>query len=244
MLGWKWVLSDRILKRMGKKEIRLKVKGMDHRVACRLGTDDIYEYMQSLGSLQVPLEFPSRPAFIVDAGANVGYSALRFQKEFPGATIIALEPEPRNLVQFRKNCTAFSNIILEDKALWATTARLKIRTLDAAVNAFQVEEDPTGDVEALCIEDIMKRHGLPRIDLLKVDVEGSEKAIFSHPSAKNWVHSVGMILIEMHDRMEPGCTETVERTLGSSFDCRGHINEYVVYVSRQGRLQNFRSTAS
>src|SRR5712692_3476646 len=180
LIGWPWVIADRILRRLGFKEIQLKAKGMGHRVACRVGTADIFEYAQSLGRGQVPLDLPIRPEIIVDAGANVGYSALRFQKEFPGVMIIALEPEQDNFTQLKKNCAPYSNIIIERKALWATNTRLRIRVPDADVNGFQVKEDPDGDIEALSMDEVMKRHRLSRIDLLKIDIEGSEKVVFSH----------------------------------------------------------------
>ena len=94
---------------------------------------------------------------IVDAGANVGYSVMRFRLEFPDAFIIALEPEQANIAQFKKNCSGDKNIVLEEKALWSTSARLRIRSMDADKNAFQVEEDPRGDVPAVSVSDILEQ---------------------------------------------------------------------------------------
>jgi len=234
VIGWKWAIGDRILRRLGIKEVRIKVKGLAYRVVSRTATSDIFEFTHLLGWRQVPFDLPIRPTFIVDAGANVGYSALRFQKEFPGAKIVALEPEERNAMQFKKNCAFYSNISLETAALWATSTRLRIRALDAGANAYQVEESPHGEIRALSIDEIMQRHHLPRIDLLKVDIEGSEKEVFSHPNAKTWLRSVGMILIEIHDDLvAEGCHDAVERALEDSFDFRGHIDEYAFYVSRE-----------
>ena len=159
-------------------------------------------------------------------------SVLRFQKEFPGAKIIALEPERRNILQFKKNCAPYPNITLEEKALWATNTRLRIRSLDVRLNEFQVQEDATGDVETLSINEVMRRHHLPRIDLLKVDIEGSEKVVFSHSDAKSWLPSVGMILIETHNGIEEGCTEAVERALEGAFNLKGLVEEYELYSRR------------
>ena len=188
--------------------------------------------MHHLGGGQVPFELPIRPRFIVDAGANVGFSALRFQREFPGATIVGLEPEPRNIIQFKKNCGPYSNIVLDEGALWSINTRLRIRSLDADQDGFQVEESEHGDVEAISVDEVMRRHHLPRIDLLKVDIEGSEKVVFSHPDAKYWLRSIGMIMVETHDRFEAGCTEAVENALAAGFDFRGVVGEYSFYVSR------------
>jgi FkbM family methyltransferase len=233
MIGWRWVIGDRILKRMGVKEIRLKSKGLNRRVICRVGTTDIQEYQHLLGPKREIINLPRRPTVIVDAGANVGYSSLRFRIEFPDALIIALEPERDNIEQFKKNCRGDEKIILEEKALWRTNARLHIRLPDAAKNAFQVEEDPYGDVPAVSVGDLLLRHKLPQIDLLKIDVEGSEKAIFQSPETAIWLESVDMILIETHDRYEEGCSYTVAQAVASLFDFCGHRGEYLLYVRRQ-----------
>jgi FkbM family methyltransferase len=234
VIGWKWAIGDRALRKLGIKEVRLKTKGLSHPVICRVGTSDIFEYTHLLGWSQVSYEFPVRPEFIVDAGANAGYSALRFQKDFPGARIIALEPAPSNVIQFKKNCALYPNIILDEKALWATNTRLRIRAPDAAQNAFQVEEDPNGDIEGVSIDDVMQRHRLPRIDLLKIDIEGSEKVVFAHSNAKNWLGAVSMIMIEIHDRrVEEGCAEAVERAVKDQFHFCGFVDEYALYISHR-----------
>ena len=86
------MITERILKRIGVKEVKLTPKGSDRRVYCRVATSDIYEYQHLLGSRRDTLDLPLHPSVIVDAGANVGYSVLRFRLEFPDALIIAIEP--------------------------------------------------------------------------------------------------------------------------------------------------------
>lgn len=232
MIGWRWVITERIIKRLGIKEIRLSAKGLDRRVSCRVATSDIYEYQHLLGPRRDNINLPALPKVIVDAGANVGYSVLRFRLEFPAATIIALEPERANIKQFKKNCSGDENIILEEKALWSTNAQLRIRSLDASPNGFQVEEDPHGDLSAMSVGDLLVKYNLPRIDLLKIDVEGSEKAIFQSPGAAKWLESVEMILIETHDRIEAGCSKAVSQAVAGLFDFHGHRGEYELYVRR------------
>jgi FkbM family methyltransferase len=232
MIGWRWAVADRVLKRLGIKEVKRRAKGLAHPIVCRVATGDIFEYTHLLGWGQVTFDLPIVPSIIIDAGANVGYSALRFQKEFPGATIIGLEPEGHNADQFERNCKPYHNIKLERKALWATDTRLRIRSLDAGTSAFQVVEDPTGEVEGISINSLMTKYGLPRIDLLKIDIEGSEKAIFSNPRSKTWLPAVSIILVETHDRFEPGCSEVVDAALADRFDYRGIVDEYAYYTLR------------
>jgi FkbM family methyltransferase len=233
MIGWRWVITERLLKRIGVKEIRLKPTGLNRRVICRVATSDIYEYQHLLGLRRDTLDLPLRPSVIVDAGANVGYSVMRFRLEFPEAFIIALEPEKANIVQFKKNCKGDKNIVLEEKALWSTNARLSIRSLDANQNAFQLEDDPLGDVPAVSVSELLIKYKLPRLDLLKVDVEGGEKNIFGHASVANWLPNVEMILIETHDRFDSGCSQIVAHAVAGLFDSFGHRGEYSLYVRRR-----------
>jgi hypothetical protein len=45
-----------------------------------------------------------------------------------------------------------------------------------------------------------------RIDILKLDIEGAELEIFSGPC--EWLSKVAILLIELHDRVAPGCSLT------------------------------------
>jgi FkbM family methyltransferase len=235
MIGWRWVIAERILRQVGLKEIRLKPKGLDRSVFCRVTTSDMYEYQHLLGPKRDTIDLPVHPKVIIDAGANVGYSVLRFRLQFPDAFIIALEPERTNITQFKKNCSGDKNIILEEKALWRSNAQLRIRPRDVSewgFWGFQVEEDPRGDISAISVGDLLIKYELPRIDLLKIDIEGSEKPLFQSPEAALWLERVEMILIETHDRIVAGCSQAVTDATANSFDSYGRRGEYSLYVRR------------
>ena len=50
----------------------------------------------------------------------------------------------------------------------------------------------------------MTDYSINEIDILKLDVEGAEKDIFS----KNidWIPKVKLLIVELHDRIVPGCS--------------------------------------
>jgi hypothetical protein len=52
----------------------------------------------------------------------------------------------------------------------------------------------------------MSKHDLSWVDLLKVDIEGAEKEVFSSPD--EWIGSVSAIAIELHDRLKMGCSRS------------------------------------
>ena len=62
------------------------------------------------------------------------------------------------------------------------------------------------DVPAVTITELMRTFHVAKIDLLKVDIEGSEVEVFSNPDP--WIRSVEVICLEPHDRFRPGCSRT------------------------------------
>jgi len=231
-LGWSWVIGYRILKRSGIKEVRFRPRGLSTPIYVRIEGSDIYEYKQSLGSWAEPLRLPFTPRTIVDLGANVGYTALRWAKEFPNAKIIAVEPAKANLLQFEKNCgSSYQNISVIRGAVWPRSVLLRIADLGADHNAFQMVEDVAdGNIQGITIPQLMGLYALERIDLLKVDIEGGELPLFNDPSAREWLRHVGVVLIETHDRMILGCSEAVRRAMEGLGKRQGDINEYEYWV--------------
>jgi len=226
-LGWPRTLQLRTFKRLGIGEIRIDVDGLANPVAVRVGDSDIYDFEHSLGRWREPLDLGFTPSVIVDAGANVGYSVLRFFLEYPQSRIIAIEPDSANLAQLSKNCEGLSNLAVEPHALWTHQARLRITNPEEGSNAFQVGEDSKGSITSLSISNILERHSLEAIDLLKIDIEGSEVEIFS--DCKEWLPKVRALLVETHDRLRPGCTNAVQRAVAGHMKFCGHINEYEYY---------------
>ena len=83
-------------------------------------------------------------------------------------------------------------------------------------------------VTAMSIDKIMKDYSLTKIDILKIDIEGAEREVFSDTSS--WIEKVDSIIVELHERMKSGCNR--------SFYCgsNGFDNEWGqgenVYLSR------------
>lgn len=230
-LGWVRTAQLRAFKRLGLNEITIAVDGLPNSVAVRVDDSDIYDFEHSLGRWREPLNLGFTPSVIVDAGANVGYSVLRFFLEYPQSRIIAIEPDCGNLAQLNKNCAGLSNLVVEPHALWTHKTRLSITNPGEGSNAFQVGEDPEGSISSLSVADILERYSLETIDLLKVDIEGSEVEIFSY--CKEWLPKVRALLVETHDRLRSGCTNAVRRAVASQMEFCGHVNEYEYYRAKQ-----------
>jgi hypothetical protein len=67
-------------------------------------------------------------------------------------------------------------------------------------------------VPAFTVPSVMKRYALEFVDILKLEVEGSEYEVLS--AATEWIEGIGMIAIETHDHFRPGCRAMFERVVG------------------------------
>lgn len=149
------------------------------------------------------------PAVIIDAGAYIGSAALYFTQKFPKATILALEPEAANFELLVKNCKEFNKIIPINAALWSsnTTRELNDRFTGqwgyTISNTFNKISFTRQIVNCLSMDDLISIYKIDTIDVLKMDIEGSEKEVFEH--ASTWIEKVNIISVELHDRINIGC---------------------------------------
>ena len=162
-------------------------------------------------------DFPVRDnvKYIVDAGANIGLASIFFANKYPDAKIIAIEPEKENFLLLKRNAQPYSQIIPVNAALWRSSGSIKLVDPGRGEHGFTTAEGSTADddcdeqVASLSMDDLMKTYGIAHIDLLKVDIEGSEKEVFE--AADGWIDRVSVIVIELHERFKPGCNESFAR---------------------------------
>lgn len=101
--------------------------------------------------------------------------------------------------------------------VWPRTAKLIIENRRAKSWAFRVREAKRGEqgFAAVGLAELAEQHPSGCIDLLKLDVEGSEKELFEDPTCHRWLARTRMIFIELHDRIKPGCTDAMEKAIES-----------------------------
>ena len=132
---------------------------------------------------------------IVDLGANVGFSCLYWLTQFPNARIIALEPHPGHMAQCRANLAA--NDMLPQVTLYPAAAGVapgRIALTDEGTASTVVAAGMTGiQADVLDIFALLSGHV---IDLLKIDIEGSEYAILADPRFNQL--QVARLVMEWH----------------------------------------------
>ena len=168
----------------------------------RRRTKDKYVFFNIFLLRELALPFDLNPDLIVDAGAYTGLSSLYFALTYPDADIVAVEPEKQNYQVLEKHAGQYPQITPVNKGLWHTATKLEVID-EGAEWGFMVqgaEEDH--DVETTTVPDILDDSHHDKVDILKIDIEGSERELFSNNT--EWLKHVHVLLVEFHEHKRPG----------------------------------------
>ncbi|MDE6844906.1 MAG: FkbM family methyltransferase [Lachnospiraceae bacterium] len=155
----------------------------------------------------------TKSPIIIDAGANIGLFSRLILRNYPDARIYAVEPESYNFKILKSNTRQYPvNCVWG--GVWSHDCKLKVVSGDIGEWGFIVSEVEESDeaIKAISFDSIIKKYSLERIDLLKIDVEGSEYEIFNSENL-DWLKICKAVVIETHDHIVKGTDEMVNRIL-------------------------------
>lgn len=216
-----------------KKIARVARRWSRHPLYLRLNSSDISVFRQVFLAREYGIVDPASigRGAVIDGGANIGLTSVFMADRNPDASIYAVEPDGANFELLELNTCQYSNIRCIRGALWGCDTGVRI-VGDASDWAFQVQPAEAGTqdtIPAFSICTFLERHGLTRVALLKLDVEGAEWEILL--DAASWVDLVENIVIELHESIRPGCTALFERaTAGFEVD---FVGRELTLVSRR-----------
>lgn len=175
-------------------------------LTCRPNTSDIKVFSQIFIDREYScLDEIVNVDYIVDCGANVGYSSAYFLGRFPQAKVICIEPDPDNFAILEKNMAPYKDRVkLICSGLWSHPTGLKFSEetyRDGAAWSVQVREcrsDEIPEMQAIDIGSLLKELGCQKISILKMDIEGAEAIVFSS-NYESWLPCVDNMVIELHD---------------------------------------------
>ncbi len=200
------------------RTVRARVPGSRLSLLVRLNTSDVDVFKNIFYDQEYEWHLADPPRVVVDAGAYTGLSAVWFATRYPDAKIIAIEPSASNFDLLFRNTRRVANIIPRRAALWGSKGEVTLVDPGLEAWGFQVRQSDDesskassikGDelIEALTVGEVLRDYSLDRIDLLKIDIEGSEVEVFA--SSSGWIERVDAICLELHDRFRPGCSRAV-----------------------------------
>ena len=199
--------SNKIVIREMLNEYVITNKKFNHKVHIRKGdSSDILVYLQIFFLREYePLIncIKGREVrTIIDVGSNVGFFTLYTNYFYRTAKIISIEPDKSNCEQIAKNsaANALDDHEIEQKAIWFRNAKLDlVLRADNLEWNYGVTESITGTIEAITFNELLDKHNIDKVDILKIDIEGTEETLFLDPSFLALVEDrVYSLAIETH----------------------------------------------
>lgn len=199
----------------------------------RAHTSDAPTFEQVFVLREYDFPYPNAdPRLIIDAGANIGCAAVYFAQRYPAARILAIEPEDQNFALLVQNTAAYPNVTPIRAALWTKKVPLGITNPGTASYGFQIgEADPrlAGPVDAVTIPELLALSESNHIDILKIDIEGSEDELF-RAGYEAWLDRVGVIIVEVHEDLHAGITARINALLQGYAFAAARIGENLVFI--------------
>jgi FkbM family methyltransferase len=198
--------------RRDKQEFRVRVKGVGD-LKLRPRTADAAVVSQVFSWLQYDTRhFPQhtrvmraysdilargRRPLILDLGANNGASARWFAREYPEASIVAVEPDPDNARICRLNTEGYP-VEVVTAAIGGSPGQVSLET-DAKLSvSYTATRTAGGGVPVVTVGQILAdRHPDHELFIVKIDIEGFEDDLFA--TGTEWVQDAHVIFIEPHD---------------------------------------------
>ncbi len=156
---------------------------------------------------------------IVDAGANTGYTTLFLNRKFPHARIVSIEPDPESFMMLLDTIARnkLERIKPIQSGLWSTNEPLAIDKTFRDKRSWSFRVQPSNEASSIpgvTMRTLMDTFTMPSIDILKIDIEGGEVAVFAEDSAvAAFLPRVRYLAIEIHDefRIRPAIMTHLKR---------------------------------
>jgi FkbM family methyltransferase len=199
--------------RLGRRRV-VAIDVLGRRIHIRTASADLRVALATLGGEfgGLRLAFPrSRSGLILDAGGYIGTAAIALAEMYPEATIVTVEPSRENFRLLERNIAGYQNIVARHAALVPDGAGEEVALMSRGTGewGFTLVDRPrdrparfSEKVPSVTIGRILTEHGLSRIMICKMDIEGAEAPLLRQPG---WLDKVDILMIELHERIAPGC---------------------------------------
>jgi FkbM family methyltransferase len=144
---------------------------------------------------------------IVDAGANIGMFSVWAARRLPDSRILALEPYPETFAKLQHNLRINQLETRVESVQLALAAQSGERAMPVAAESqtrslvpadLATDGERVVKVPSITLADLIDRYKLRQIDLLKLDIEGSEWEVL-HSTPASVLRSIRRIQFEYHE---------------------------------------------
>jgi FkbM family methyltransferase len=182
----------------------------------------------------------------IDAGANDGYYSLfAARKVGPAGKVVAIEPSSRERVNLRRNIqrNKFDNVRIVTEALGAAAGEADLclahdkHSGHNTLGRFAHDDVTAARPERVQVETldaIVERLALPRVDVIKIDVEGAEASVIAggHATLRT---ACPILLMELNDRALRAQGNGAEALLATLRGTFGY--EVLNFSAKTGRVE-------
>jgi FkbM family methyltransferase len=112
------------------------------------------------------------------------------------------------------------NVTPYNFGLGARNEQISIGFKDDATSVFHTNDDENIQIDMVDIFDFLTRNKISKIDLLKLNIEGSEYDVLERLIETGWINKIDHIQIQFHDFIEnaEGRRENIRRHLLKTHD--------------------------
>ena len=193
----------------------------------------VAEEIFKAGKYVLPLPEDFQPKVIIDCGSNIGYSTLFFANVYPDAQIYSIEPEKNNFKFLRFNTIFYDNIHVINSSIWDKETFARLEATEKGEIGYMTVETVENDEKAFkttTLSKIVAENGIEQIDFIKIDIEGSEKEVFSAPDV--------VMAIVLHDDLRAGASYEFFKAISKyrwKFSPRGEV---LLFIREEETQQN------
>jgi FkbM family methyltransferase len=158
---------------------------------------------------------------ILDVGANIGLFSVWIAQRAPFARVLAFEPFPENFAALKNNlATCVHDVHSYPFALGPVAGVGCMR--DGGERSLDHELTPVVNggseniTRVVSLEEVVDLAGVSQIDLLKMDIEGSEHDIFAAPLPPVLLRRFRRVAIEYHEHRRAGTLRVIKDRLSAT----------------------------
>lgn len=181
------------------KRYRLRLQSDMVELSLRSRSGDVFIFHEvfNWSVYSIPKSLCTHAEWIVDLGANIGLASMYLNQFFPSAKYVCVEPDQDNLRLLKRNLAflgervTFLEGAVSDEP--GTAHFTRGQTWGGRLGG---ENGETVRVTKYTVDQILALANFPRIDILKIDIEGEERKVFHNNNG--WLKKVALIIMELH----------------------------------------------
>jgi len=181
-----------------------------------------------------------KDAVVLDIGANIGIFSLYASKY--AKQVYAIEPSQEHFDTLNRMIlhNDLKNVKSIKKAIYMKEQTLNFyhnnnKTMYSLHQAVEDGKQPPEKVEATTIEKLMEEEKVDHVDLVKIDIEGTEFEVLSHPSFQRVADRIDIVIGETHAWANRNPQQLVDALNQAGFTVNSIPNDASLFVATKNQ---------